>query len=91
MGQAVELRDRLPRLWGRVMNGQVPAWKARQVAAETIRLSAEAVESVDAQVAPFVDQLSSGRIMKAVQAAELRFDPVRHRPQRGGVVVEGVG
>ncbi|HET6562786.1 MAG TPA: hypothetical protein VFG72_12985, partial [Marmoricola sp.] len=29
VGQAVELRDRLPRLWGRVMVGQVPAWKAR--------------------------------------------------------------
>ncbi|HET6562538.1 MAG TPA: hypothetical protein VFG72_11740, partial [Marmoricola sp.] len=42
VGQAVELRDRLPRLWARVMVGQVPAWKARQVAAETIPLSAEA-------------------------------------------------
>src|SRR5688572_14796873 len=42
VGQAVELRDRLPRLWGRVMDGAVPAWKARQVATETIPLSAEA-------------------------------------------------
>lgn len=37
VGQAVELRDRLPRCWARVMDGQLPAWKARQIAAETIR------------------------------------------------------
>ncbi|HET6561073.1 MAG TPA: DUF222 domain-containing protein, partial [Marmoricola sp.] len=75
VGQAVELRDRLPRLWGRVMVGQVPAWKARQVAAETIPLSAEAAAYVDVQVAPFAHQLSYGRIMRAVEAAELRHDP----------------
>jgi hypothetical protein len=75
VGQAVELRDRLPRLWARVMDGQVPAWKARQVAAETIPLSAEAAAYVDAQVTPFAHQLSYGRIMRAVEAAELRFDP----------------
>jgi hypothetical protein len=49
LGQAVELRDRLPRLWVRVMAGEVPAWKARQ--------------------------LSFGPMMRAVEAAELRFDP----------------
>jgi hypothetical protein len=48
VGQAVELRDRLPRLWARVMAGKVPAWKARQVATETIPLSAEAAAYVDA-------------------------------------------
>ena len=75
VGQAVELRDRLPRFWVRVMNGEVPAWKACQVASETIRLSAEGAAYVDVQLAPFAHQLSYGRIMKAVEAAELRFDP----------------
>ncbi len=37
VGQCVELRDRLPQLWIRVMAGELPAWKARQVAERTIR------------------------------------------------------
>ena len=94
VGQAVELRDRLPRLWVRVMDGEVPAWKARQVAAETIRLSAEAAAYVDAQVAPYAHQLSYGRIMRAVEAAEQRFDPdaaadrARKAAEKRGVWVE---
>ena len=94
VGQAVELRDRLPRHWTRVMNGEVPAWKARQVATESIRLSAEGAAYVDAQVAPFAHQLSYGRIMGAVEAAELRFDPAaaaeraRKAAERRGVWVE---
>ncbi len=75
VGQAVELRDRLPRLWGRVMDGAMPAWKARGVATETIPLPVEAAAYVDAQLAPFASRLSSGRILRAVQAAQLRFDP----------------
>ena len=57
------------------MAGRVPAWKARQVATETIPLSVEAAGYVDAQLAPFAHQLSYGRMMRAVEAAELRFDP----------------
>jgi hypothetical protein len=94
VGQAVELRDRLPRFWVRVMTGEVPAWKARQVATETIALSAEAAAYVDAQLAPFAHQLSFGRMMRAVEAAELRFDPdaaterARRAAERRGVWVE---
>jgi hypothetical protein len=94
VGQAVELRDRLPRFWVRVMNGEVPAWKARQVATETIPLSAEASAYVDAQLAPFAHQLSYGRMMRAVEAAQLRFDPeaaadrARKAAEKRGVWVE---
>src|SRR5215218_2210550 len=31
VGDAVELAYRLPRLWARVLAGQVPVWKARRV------------------------------------------------------------
>ena len=40
LGDAVETHYRLPRLWARVMAGEVPVWKARQVATRTIGLSA---------------------------------------------------
>ena len=36
MGHALELRHRLPRLWGQVQSGRVPAWRARLVAEATI-------------------------------------------------------
>ena len=36
LGQAVELRDRLPQLWARVVAGDLAAWKARRVAEQTI-------------------------------------------------------
>src|ERR1044072_7986349 len=42
VGHAVELRYRLERLWERVTTGDLPARKARRVAAETLYLSAEA-------------------------------------------------
>ncbi|MGZ5403704.1 MAG: HNH endonuclease signature motif containing protein, partial [Nocardioides sp.] len=35
LGHALELRYRLPRLWARVVAGDLAAWKARQVARET--------------------------------------------------------
>src|SRR3954454_8714271 len=36
VGQAIELRDRLPRLWAQVMDGALPSWRARLVAKDTI-------------------------------------------------------
>ena len=36
IGHALELRHRLPRLWGLVHAGRVPAWQARMVAETTI-------------------------------------------------------
>src|SRR5699024_6026964 len=36
VGQALELRHRLPRLWALVQAGRVPAWRARTVAEATI-------------------------------------------------------
>jgi hypothetical protein len=53
VGQAVELRDRLPRCWAQVMAGRLPAWKARRIAGETIPLTGAAATYVDAHLAPF--------------------------------------
>ena len=94
VGQAVELRDRLPRLWGRVMSGELPAWKARQVAEQTIPLSSDAAGYVDAQLAGFAHKISFGRILACVEAAALRHDPdlaaerARQAAEKRGVWVE---
>jgi hypothetical protein len=94
VGQAVELRDRLPRLWDRVMSGELPAWKARQVAEQTIPLNREAAAYVDAQLAGFAHKVSFGRIVSCVEAAALRHDPelaaerARAAAEKRGVWVE---
>ena len=54
VAQAVELRDRLPRLWGQVMTGRLPVWKARRVAEQTIHLKAATATFVDDQGRSFL-------------------------------------
>jgi hypothetical protein len=75
IGDALELRHRLPRLWARVLAGDLQAWRARQVAEHTKPLPPEAAAWVDAQVAPFAHKIGLGRVLAAVQAALVRFDP----------------
>ena len=94
LGQALELRDRLPRHWARVMRGDLPAWRARRIAERTIPLSAEAAGFIDAQIAPFAHKVNLGRIDAAVSAALMRFDPegaadlANRAAEQRGVAVE---
>ena len=81
VGQSLELRDRLPRLWSRVMSGQLPAWKARRVAEQTIPLTEETAAWVDAQIEAFAHKLSLHRIEQCVTAAVVRFEPERAAEQ----------
>src|SRR5215217_6081160 len=53
LGQAVELRYRLPRCWGRVVAGDLPAWRARMIADTTMSLAPETTTYVDRHIAPF--------------------------------------
>ena len=75
VGQVVELRDRLPRLWAQVMAGRLPVWKARRIAERTIGLSGAAAGFVDAQLEAFAHRLSLTRIIRCVDAAITRFHP----------------
>lgn len=76
IGHAVEMVHRLPRVWRRVQTGQVPVWRARQVADATIHcdpaLSPEAMAWVDAQVAPFLEKIGKAQMDRIVaQAIEI--------------------
>src|SRR3954453_395177 len=73
--QALEGRERLPRLWARCQAGHLPAWKLRLVAKETLSLSDEAADYVDRHLAPFAKHLSVGRIKNPITTAILRHDP----------------
>ena len=54
IADALDLRYRLPRLWGRVLTGGVRAWQARRIAEQTRPLSWEACADVDHALSDFV-------------------------------------
>ena len=75
IGEALELRHWLPRLWALVLDGRLQAWKARQVAAETIPLSPAAADFVDRHVAVVAGRNRLPRVRALVHEALLRCDP----------------
>jgi len=72
---AVELKYRLPRVWGRVQTGELEAWRARRIAEETFGLSREAAAFVDAQVAPFAHRIGLAALERLIAEAVARFMP----------------
>ena len=79
VGDALELRHRLPRLWGRVQDRDaarpLQVWRARRLAERTTVLSPAAAARVDAQVAPFAHKIGLARVMSLVEAELIRSDP----------------
>ena len=75
VGDAVEVRHRLPGLWERVMAGEVAVWQARRVAQATRSLPVEAAAYVDQHVTPVVHRCSWAQVDRTVEAARARFDP----------------
>jgi Domain of unknown function (DUF222) len=75
IADALDLRHRLPRLWRRVLDHQVAPWMAREVAAQSRRLSKDAATTVDARVTPWADRLTWSRLRAVVEAAIIAADP----------------
>jgi hypothetical protein len=82
VAQALELFHRLPRLWARVQEGTLPAWRARRIAEETPCLSAEAAEYVDRMLAPYAHRTGPGQTQRMVEEAIARFMPDFARERR---------
>ncbi len=75
LGEALELRYRLPRLWRRVTDGDLPAWRARRIARETLCLSHEAAGYVDRHVGPVAHKVGPAQTQRLVEEAIARFMP----------------
>ena len=75
VGQALELRHRLPRVWRRVVDGDLRAWQARRIAERTLLLSREAVAFVDAHVAPTAHKIGPYQLHALVEQAIAQFMP----------------
>ncbi len=75
LGEAVELRYRLKWVWSRVIKGDLPAWRARRVARETMLLSLEAAAYVDRHVAHVAHKVRPAQVDRLVEEAIGRFMP----------------
>ncbi len=75
VGDVVEAKHRLPKVWARLLAGQVTAWRVRRLAEATRGLSAEAAAFVDSQVAHVVHTTGPAVIHRLVLEAAARFDP----------------
>src|SRR6187200_1339131 len=82
LGEALELRHRLPRTWARVRAGDLPAWRARRIARATIALSLAAAGFVDDQVAGFAHRIRPSGVDRLVEEAIVRFMPDEARRRR---------
>src|SRR3954447_25688173 len=75
LGECLELRYRLPKLWDRLTAGDLVAWKARLIARETTRLSPEAAAYVDRHLAPVAHKVKPTQLDRLVNQAIGRFMP----------------
>ncbi|SDE01352.1 HNH endonuclease signature motif containing protein [Auraticoccus monumenti] len=82
VGQALELRHRLPRLWALVHTGKVAPWQARLVAGRTIGLTREAAAFVDDQVAAVTGKVGVTQLDRLITTAITRFMPAEAERQR---------
>ena len=89
IGDALELRHRLPRLWARVQEGRLQAWRARQIRDHTKCLSREAAAFVDAQLSLVAHKVGLRRVLALVEVAIVASTPTRRL--RGGWSVPTVG
>ena len=76
IGDALDLRHRLPLLWKRVLRLEVPAWQARRVAQQTHRLPLIGARWVDERLAARTDG-SVGPVItdRLVALAVAKYDP----------------
>src|SRR3954447_21213799 len=84
LGDAVELCHRLPRLWARVLAGEVPVWKARRFAQNTRSLSMDGPACVDRPLAHLAQRCSSAQTGRPVDAARRKSDRARAGAARVG-------
>ena len=77
IGDALDLRHRLPLLWAAVQTGDVTVWMARKVAVRTRALTLDAARKVDASTAGLAATLPYPRLEAVVEAAILRADPAQ--------------
>ena len=82
VGDAVELRCRLPRVHARVAAGEVDVWRGRRIAQATRALTFEGAGFVDRHVAYVAGKATGAEVDRLVAEAAARFDPETTEAER---------
>ena len=77
IGDALELRYRLPRLHALARDGKIPVWRARMVAQHTRDLTMQAAAFADQLIAATPEKIHHLHAARLVQEARLYYDPDR--------------
>ncbi len=75
LGKALETKYRLPRLWQRVLDGEVAPWRAFKIAEATMSLPLDGAAFVDGALAPFAHSLSWSQLERTIEKARTLYDP----------------
>lgn len=75
VGDAVEARHRLPRLYESAAAGRLPVWKARKIAALTRTLTPEGADHVDRHLSPIAHRIGMPTVERLVAETAARHDP----------------
>jgi hypothetical protein len=75
IGDALDLRHRLPRVFTALNQGTVEAWRAHLVARGTRELSRTQAAEVEAELLPELSSVTTSRVRKLVEAACIAADP----------------
>ena len=82
LGDAIELAYRLPRIWARVMAGEVAVFKARKIAQDTRTLSLDAATAVDRHLSLIAKKCSWAEIERQIERARAEHDPAEVERRR---------
>lgn len=78
ISDALNVRHRLPRLWERVLAGEVYAWKTREIARARAHLNVLTARIIDKLVHDQVELLAWTRFQKILDAILLQVDPTTY-------------
>lgn len=90
LGDALDLRHRLPRVWNAVMTAQIEDWKARKIARATRVLTRQQAQEIDADLLEALEGLPFGRAMTVAEGEVVAADPTGHEKRRASEAHERV-
>jgi hypothetical protein len=82
LGQVLEVRYRLGRLWERVVALELPFWRAGRIAEHTITLPEAGAAHVDRQLAPVAHKVGVARTERLCEEALARYAPEEAEEKR---------
>ena len=82
MGQVLEVRHRLRRIWERVVDGELAWWRAARIAQHTIVLPQAGAAQVDRRLAAVAHKVGVVATEKLCQEALDQFDPDQAEERR---------